>query len=603
MNIKKISIRIIMIVLLVASLTLTSLCTGKVTKPEDIALGDYTPVIDYVSKKLNKAVGDELIPSAVIALINEDEVIWQEAIGYADLESQSPATTDMVYRMGSISKTFTAMAIMQLAEKGLIDIDAPITQYLPDIQFKNEFAQPEDVSIRHIMAHRAGFVRDSTRTTEAMGSADRDVDRLSLEEIVEEMKDRQMSYPVGYRYKYSNIGITVLGRIIEVVTGQDYVSYMQQNVLTPIGMNDSAFLSNPDIKEKLVEGYLLKKGDFIKMSQYDISDIPAGNLYSTIEDMTDYVRFILREGMTTDGKQLIKAETLSSMFEDNYSDPKDPTKVGTCWHLYQFDSGDKVAMHNGGIAGFATYMHVMPERKLGAVLLTNGFSRYNGDELLTEALELMLEAKFGYKQQEFQDDIETPIELDPETMKKYEGRYSIGGLLTKVYLKKNKLKISMRGNEANLTPYNEFMFKMTHPLVDLGDMWVTFFVGDDAPQKDGFSQDILLLNGFTCPRVPKVEEFSPKVKELVEKEYEIYIDFSDELFAEMKMEIKDHTIIASLSNMKAQAPPFMIIHPKNDNEFMIVGGLNDREIIKYNNEEGYFYWAGLIIKPVSPETH
>jgi hypothetical protein len=319
--------------------------------------------------------------------------------------------------------------------------------------------------------------------------------------------------------------------------------------------------------------------------------------------MTEYVQFILREGKTSDGKELIKSETLSKMFVDHYSSPKDPTKVGACWHLYQFPSGDKVAMHNGGIAGFATHMHIMPEKGLGVLLLTNGFSRFDGDALIRETLELMLETKFGYKQSEFNDDIETPIKLDPEVMKKYEGRYSLGGMLTKVYLKNDKLKINFFGNEANLTPYNEFMFKITHPLADLGDLWITFFVGEDAPEKDRFSQDIFLLNGFACPRIPVVEEFSETVKDIIEKDYELFIEYSDKVFARMSMEIKEQTIVANLSNVKAQAPSSLIIHPKSDTEFMLVGGLSDREIINYNTEDGTFYWAGLIIKPVTPESY
>jgi CubicO group peptidase (beta-lactamase class C family) len=283
-------------------------CTGEPTKPATIQGDGYAFTKEWATWYItNQLIKNGNVPSVVMALVDDQEVVWQEAFGYADLEEKIFASVDTVYRVASVSKPFTGLAIMKLYEDGMIDIDAPITDYLPDFSVKTRFPDSDPITIRSIMAHRAGLPSSSIRLESDFELES--YETMSLEDIVNSLKDQYVAYPVGYRYKYQNLGFSLLGRIIEVVTGSEFADYMQDNILNPIGMNDSSFLSSPEIQGKLARGYNLDQDQALLVSYPDISDLPAGNLYTTLIDMTKALKFLFQEGKVN-GNQLIKKETL-----------------------------------------------------------------------------------------------------------------------------------------------------------------------------------------------------------------------------------------------------------------------------------------------------
>jgi CubicO group peptidase (beta-lactamase class C family) len=167
------------------------------------------------------------LPSVTVALIDNQDVVWQGAFGLANVEKDIPATVDTVYKLWSVSKVFTAIETMRLVEEGLVDLDAPITDYLPDFSIHSRFPDSEPITIRSILTHRSGLPRN-----ECHWLRDSPGDHNVLGTLVESLKDCHMAFPVSYRYKYSNIGPDTLGFIIQEMRGKRFPDYMKESLLS-----------------------------------------------------------------------------------------------------------------------------------------------------------------------------------------------------------------------------------------------------------------------------------------------------------------------------------------------------------------------------------
>jgi CubicO group peptidase (beta-lactamase class C family) len=330
-----------------------------------------------------------------VALIDDQDTVWQEAFGLANIEKDIPATVDTVYKLWSVSKVFTAIETMRLVEEGLVDLDAPIQDYLPDFSIQSRFPEPEPITIRSILSHHSGLPRNECHSMRYIPEG-----RNVLGELVESMKDCQMAFPVGYRYKYTNIGPVILGYIIQDLRGESFPQYMKENLLTPVGMENSAFISTGIPAQKDVAlGYEYYEGEYYPYEQGDITSLPSGNLYSTIEDMSDFTKFVFRGGEAAK-EQIINPETLKLMFEVQFSSQRDPQPMGLGWKTARVLGSERMIWHDGGPGeGIGSLVALLPERNLGVVLFANEVS-FEGSvsvSLAVEILELMLETKYGVK--------------------------------------------------------------------------------------------------------------------------------------------------------------------------------------------------------------
>jgi len=423
-------------------------CTGEPQKPENIQGDGYAYTKEWITWYItNELIKKTKVPSVAVALVDDQEVVWQETFGFANLEEQIPATVDTIYRIGSVSKPFTALAIMKLYEEGLMDLDAPITDYLPGFSMQSRFPESDPITIRNLMSHRSGI----PNTKRAMGEAHLEsFERISLEEIVDSLKDDYVAYPVGYRFKYSNLGFVLLGRIIELVTGNEFAEYMQGNVLEPLGMVNSSFLSSPEIDAMIAMGYKIIEGEAESRPHIDFSELPGDNLYATLNDMNEFVKFLFNEGRVG-SNQFIRNETLEMMYVDSFSRPRDPVPWGLPWELIHLSTNQLAVYHGGDMPGFSTYVGFLPDEKLGFVILTN-YEFPPLTPLRKKTLELMLETKFGIKP--IEQDIPEPVQVERTILEKYAGKYSAGaGVPPEILLKNNKLQAEFL-NHFGRSEYN-----------------------------------------------------------------------------------------------------------------------------------------------------
>lgn len=185
-------------------------------RPVDIPPDDYSVVIKYTELALSRAMRTHKIPGIAVALIDGQNIIYENGFGVADLETKTPITIDTIFNAGSVAKLFTGIEIMRMYEQGLIDIDAPVSQYLPDFSIKSTWSESaaDIITIRDILNHRSGLPRGS-----GLLGWHWDARPEVMSAQVESAAELYQAYPAGHWYKYSNFGYNILGRIIEVVWG------------------------------------------------------------------------------------------------------------------------------------------------------------------------------------------------------------------------------------------------------------------------------------------------------------------------------------------------------------------------------------------------
>ena len=178
----------LMFLLLLAILFFWRWSRAAPRKPDPIPRGDYSYTVDYAEHGIRRLMRQHHLPSLTVALIDDQDTIWQEAFGWANVEKEIPATADTVYKLWSVSKVFTAIETMRLVEEGLLDLDAPITDYLPDFSIQSRFPDSEPITIRSILAHRSGLPRNECRSVNWYGGYD------VLEEMVKSLKSLNFTF-------------------------------------------------------------------------------------------------------------------------------------------------------------------------------------------------------------------------------------------------------------------------------------------------------------------------------------------------------------------------------------------------------------------------
>ncbi|HYG99062.1 MAG TPA: serine hydrolase domain-containing protein [Terriglobales bacterium] len=374
---------------------------------------EYAQAAAALEQMIERELRDKQLPAMSIALVDDNEIVWAQGFGYADPERKVPATASTVYRIGSVSKLFTDIGVMQMAEQGKLDIDAPISNYLPDFKPANQFPKP--ITLRQLMAHRSGLLR------EPVAGHYFDDAEPTIAATVRSLNDRPLIYEPETRVKYSNAGITVVGYTLESLNRQPFAAHMKQALLAPMGMNSSAFELSPEIKNNLAKAYIWTyRGGVFPAPTFEPGIVPAGSMYSTVLDLGRFAGVLMSEGRAANG-QVLKPETLKRMYEPQFAQ-REPRNFGIGFMLGDLD-GHKVVGHGGAVYGFATEFEVLPADKLGAVAITTMDSA-NGvtTHIVQTALRMMLAVKAGKTLSQIP--VTEPVPADLSS--KLAGRYGEG---------------------------------------------------------------------------------------------------------------------------------------------------------------------------------
>jgi len=361
--------------------------------------GGYVEVAAALSTMIERERAQKDLAAVSIALVDDRGVVWAE--GFGEQESGVPATAETVYRVGSVSKLFTDIAVMQLVERGEIDIDAPVRDYLPDFAPDNRSGIP--ITLRQLMSHRSGLIREPPA-----GNYFDDAG-ASLGATVASLAGTPQIYEPETRTKYSNAGIAVVGYTLEVTQSVPFADYVKRAVLDPIGMTSSAFAPEPAIVDDLAEAYMwgFDRGLF-DAPTFELGMAPAGSMYSTVLDLARFMGVMFRRGEFPDEgaeaggddtesaqRRLLEAATLEAMWEPQFAGPGASARYGLGFAVDE-RFGQRWLGHGGAIYGFSTQLAFLPDSRIGVVVVSavDGTNTITG-RIADAALELMLAARDG----------------------------------------------------------------------------------------------------------------------------------------------------------------------------------------------------------------
>jgi len=420
---------------------------------------DASDKAGFIEKEMRQMMRKHHLPAFAVCIVEDQNILFQDARGYTDLEKKIPATHHSVFKWYSVSKMFTALEIFRESEEGLIDLDAPLVTCLPEFKIQSRFPDPGTITVRNILAHRSGLPRNG-----CISCPPDEHDPYSLDKFERSTAECYMAFPVGFRYHYSNLGYNLLGRIVEETRDMGFASYMKTHLLDDLGMENSAFFSG-DLKDPdaVAQGYEYYKRKHYPMDQSDIPNVPSGNLYSSIEDFSSFLKVLINN------EAFAKEHTLQQMCVDYYSTPEDPETMGLGWKTLKTEGGDLLIWHDGGPDdGMGALVAFLPDQKLGIAMVANSTS-FSSDKSIPWAKEIFTRlAKENSNHFVPQAQKTQRVSPGEGSLPDYEGTYIAWGMPMVVKARRNKLKGKIGGFSLDLIPVSKTEFRVSHWMDRMG---------------------------------------------------------------------------------------------------------------------------------------
>ncbi|MDT7833000.1 serine hydrolase domain-containing protein [Flavobacteriaceae bacterium S356] len=306
---------------------------------------------------LEKFISNNVTVGAVAGYSVDGEIKWQSAVGYSDKKNRTPFNVNTITRVASVVKLFTAVAVMQLIEQGLIDLNDPIQKYVPDFP-KSKFGT---ITIKQLLNHTSGIGGYKSGK-----EAETKKEYPTLADAMNVFKDRKLLFRPGSQYSYSTYGYVLLGVLIERVSETTYKEYIQTNILDKAGMKHTAIEKfGVQVPNKSLLYHRNRKGKIKKAANNNLSNrIPGGGFYTTLGDMFKFGDAIINN-------QLINKNTLSSMFENNGL-KKGGNAHGIGWFMYaQNPNNSAVIGHSGEQTGCSAQLMIVPKSKTVVMVMVN----------------------------------------------------------------------------------------------------------------------------------------------------------------------------------------------------------------------------------------
>jgi CubicO group peptidase (beta-lactamase class C family) len=379
-------------------------------------------------------------PGAAVVVVKDGRVVYRKAIGMANVELGVPLQPDMVFRLASITKQFTAAAIMLLVEEGKLALSDPVEKHVPGYP-----TQGHVITVEHLLTHTSG-IRSYTDIPGWMtGRVKTD---MKVGELVDAFKNEPMQFAPGTRYAYNNSAYVLLGAIVEKVSGKSYEAFVTDRIFRPLGMTSSFYGSNEPVIPKRVQGYT-RDGDQVRNAQYISMTQPysAGSLMSSVDDLIKWDEALYAE-------KLLKRASLEKMWTSYTLSDGKATGYGYGWSLDKL-RGRRAINHGGGIPGFATFALRLPDDHLYvAVLCNSDRPKASPGHVARRLAAVALGRPFPER---------TAMTVDPKILAGYAGVYGIDKDSTRtVTVEDGRLYAQRSGGrrlEAKASSETEFFFE------------------------------------------------------------------------------------------------------------------------------------------------
>lgn len=323
------------------------------------AAGDrFEPVRELIQKQ----IVENNVPSVAVAVARDGEIIWEEGFGWADRENRIPSNAHVMYSLASISKPITATALMILRERGKIDLDHGINDYLGDTKINTRAWNAADATVRRVANHTSGLPLHYQFFYE-----DEPYRPPSPEETIRRYAN--LVTAPGERFQYSNLGYGILGFVISRVSGQSYAAFMRNEVFVPLGMTHSS----------VGIGFRLEKYQAVRYGAYggaipffDFDHPAASAIYASAHDLIRFALFHLKAHLA-DQKAILPDEAIDSMHKPT-TEMGNSSGYGIGWAAEDTPSGDRLVTHTGGMGGVSTVLEMVPSKNMAVAVLSNSNS-------------------------------------------------------------------------------------------------------------------------------------------------------------------------------------------------------------------------------------
>lgn len=374
--------------------------SGEVRSSETSGVVDEPEMKARVNEILNRwpTVG------LAVGVVRNGSLEFFYGHGLADIESNTPITEDTVFRIASITKTFTAIAVMQLWERGLIDLDASANDYLRAYKLAPAKASFRPATVRHLLTHTAG-IREVLHPSGLLRMRDLG-ETVKLGRPVPSLAEYyrgglRIDTEPGTRFMYTSHGFATLGQIVEDVSGKPLDRYLREHIFEPLGMADTDLVRSERIQSRLATGYNLRSDGAKAVTDYEVVTVGGGGAYSTTRDMARYLAALLVGGANEHGR-VLKPSTMAMMFEPQYQ--PDPRVQGNGLAFFRANLGGHLAVeHDGILPGFDSQIFLAPEDGVGVMAFANGARQ--GFHWLTPKVAGMLKQLLGVPDEVIRTDV------------------------------------------------------------------------------------------------------------------------------------------------------------------------------------------------------
>lgn len=329
----------------------------------------FKKAIETARNYIDSLQASQHIPGISVCVGNREKILWAEGFGFADLENNVPVTINTMFRMGSVSKVLTSLAVGRLYQQGKLDLDAPIQRYLPDFP-----AKQHSFTARQLAGHTAGIRHYGANDPTSIPK-----NYKSVKEGLSIFSNDSLLFKPGTAYNYSTYGYSLLSAVVEAAAKKDFLSYMRDSIFLPLGMKNTF----PDYRDSILPGRVrfyenIRNGKVINAALVDNSyKWAGGGLLSTPADLVNMARDLLNH-------RLLDEKTVELLFTPQKLENGTNTNVGIAWRINETKSGVKYIHHGGLIDGGRTFIFFYPDSGyIFAITANTSSARLNIDEAAT----------------------------------------------------------------------------------------------------------------------------------------------------------------------------------------------------------------------------
>jgi CubicO group peptidase (beta-lactamase class C family) len=376
-------------------------------------------------------------PGGVVLVARKGQIIYEKAFGLANVELDVPMREEMVFNIGSVTKQFTAVVVLQLVEQGKLSLGDEITKYLPDYP-----AGGQKITVEHLLTHTAGIPGSAP---EAMTSLQGRKDLVGLQEVINTFKNRPLDFPPGTKWSYSNNGYMLLGAIIEKVSGLSYPAYLEKNIFKPAGMTHTLFGDDQLLIKNRVASYVYSRAEsrFLNAINDKVETAySAGAIQSTAEDLFKWNQALL-------ANKLITKDSLAKARAEYKLPDGQGTHYGYGWFIGNIQ-GSPIVEHGGNMGGFMSHAIYLPREDIYVIVLYNFRAANRLPEFLAGDLAaLAINKPYNIRE----------ITLDESLLRTYVGVYEDEGVERLITVENGKLYYQRVGaNKLLMRPYAKDKF-------------------------------------------------------------------------------------------------------------------------------------------------